>query len=96
MAARLYRLMLSSSTHTHLVSILQIRCLTLLEAERRATRLLRFRQITQPEGMAWDRWDLGSKPAKDAHWVHVASGTNHGTTSTTRVITAKDQRRGRE
>lgn len=92
MGSALYRLMISSTTNEHLVSVLQIRCTDLFEAERRAITLLRARQLVSPEGKVWDRWDLGHKPVRTEGWVHAANGDVTGTVSTIRKATG--QRRG--
>ena len=79
MARQRYRVMLSSTVETHLVSVQQIFATSLAQAEGRATSLLRARRIAGIEGKAWDRWDLGDKLGHLGAWRHVANGDRDGT-----------------
>lgn len=79
-----YRLMLSSTRIVHLVSIQTIGAGSLEQAELRATNLLRARRLMSPEGLAWDRWDLGGRVVGQRGWHALAKGGHEGTTETVR------------
>lgn len=80
-----WRVMLSSTVDNFLVDVRQIIARTQLEAETRATNLLRVRRVTAPKGQTWDRWDLGVRPNRTGAWTAVAMGDHTGAITTTRT-----------
>lgn len=81
---RLYTIIITQSTSTHHRDTKSAKCLSLAQAEGRATALLRLYRLTKPGADRWDRWTVMTRRDRSLLPVVVAYGNNYGTQWTER------------